>query len=210
MNHQQIREEMVYYGAENVSLSQLLAVVIGTKNRNLLSKLENLGIRQLSTLSIPELLEIKGVSEAMALKIQAIFALSKKLYTSKKEETEVIRSVDDAINILSYLKFEKQEHFVCLYLNNKNEVLSRKTLFIGTLNATTVHPREIFKEGLKLSAASIILGHNHPSGHPTPSPEDLSVTKRLVDCGYTIGIEVLDHIIVGDGKSISLKEKGYL
>ena len=146
----------------------------------------------------------------MALKIHAIFALSKKLYVSKKEETERITSPKDAMKILEYLKFEKQEHFVCLFLNTKNEVLSRKTIFIGTLNASVVHPREVFNEALRVSAAAIILGHNHPSGNPTPSPEDIEVTERLIECGFTMGIEIIDHVIIGDNNSISLKEKGYL
>lgn len=210
MNQQQIREDMVYYGAENIDLVSLLSVAIGSKNRTLLNRLESLGIRKLAHLSLAELLEIKGVNENTAHRIQAIFALSKKLYASKREEVEQIRSVQDAMESFRYLKFEKQEHFVCLYLNTKNEVLSRKTIFIGSLNASIVHPREVFKEALGVSAASIILGHNHPSGNPTPSSEDLTVTKRLVECGLTIGIEVMDHIIIGDEKSISLKEKGYM
>jgi DNA repair protein RadC len=97
-----------------------------------------------------------------------------------------------------------------LYLNTKNQVLHKQTIFIGSLNASIVHPREVFREALKRSAASIICLHNHPSGDPAPSREDIEVTKRLVECGKMIGIDVLDHVIIGENKFVSLKEKGYL
>ncbi|PGO19076.1 DNA repair protein RadC [Bacillus thuringiensis] len=101
-------------------------------------------------------------------------------------------------------------NFICLYLNTKNQVLHRQTIFIGSLNTSIVHPREVFKEAFRRAAASIICLHNHPSGDPTPSREDIEVTKRLVECGQIIGIEVLDHIIIGDHKFVSLKEKGHI
>ncbi|KAA0563688.1 DNA repair protein RadC [Bacillus sp. CH30_1T] len=100
--------------------------------------------------------------------------------------------------------------YICLYLNTKNQVLHKQTIFIGSLNASIVHPREVFKEAFRRSAASIICIHNHPSGDPTPSREDIEVTKRLVECGRIIGIDILDHLIIGEKKFISLKEKGYL
>ena len=92
----------------------------------------------------------------------------------------------------------------------KNEVLHKQTIFIGSLNSSIVHPREIFREAVKRSAASIICAHNHPSGNPAPSPEDIEVTKRLSEAGALMGIEVLDHVIIGDHQFISLKEKGYM
>ncbi|MBJ8111708.1 DNA repair protein RadC [Bacillus cereus group sp. N6] len=101
-------------------------------------------------------------------------------------------------------------NFICLYLNTKNQVIHRQTIFIGSLNTSIVHPREVFKEAFRRAAASIICLHNHPSGDPTPSREDIEVTKRLVECGRIIGIEVLDHIIIGDHKFVSLKEKGHI
>ena len=103
-----------------------------------------------------------------------------------------------------------QEHFVALFLNTKNQIIHQQTIFIGSLNASIVHPREVFREAVKRSAASIIVAHNHPSGDPTPSQEDIQVTKRLNESGKMIGIDLLDHIIIGDRKFISLKEKGYL
>ncbi len=122
-----------------------------------------------------------------------------------------IRSPEDGANyVMNDMRFLSQEHFVCLYLNTKNQVLHKQTIFIGSLNASIVHPREVFKEAFRRSAASIICVHNHPSGDPTPSREDIEVTKRLVECGRIIGIDVLDHLIIGEKKFISLKEKGYL
>ncbi|TYS36634.1 DNA repair protein RadC [Bacillus pumilus] len=100
--------------------------------------------------------------------------------------------------------------FTCLYLNTKNQVLHKHTVFIGSLNSSIVHPREIFKEAFKRSAASFICVHNHPSGDPTPSREDIEVTQRLFECGKLIGIQLLDHLVIGDQKFVSLKEKGYL
>ena len=104
----------------------------------------------------------------------------------------------------------QQEHFVVLFLNVKNQVLHKQTIFIGSLNSSIVHPREIFREAVKRSAASIICAHNHPSGNATPSPEDIEVTKRLQEAGYIIGIELVDHVIIGDHQFTSLKEKGYM
>ncbi|OXS67536.1 DNA repair protein RadC [Lysinibacillus sp. KCTC 33748] len=98
---------------------------------------------------------------------------------------------------------------VVLFLNVKNQIIHRKTIFIGSLNASIVHPREIYREAVKRSAASIICAHNHPSGVPTPSDEDIEVTRRILEAGYIIGIDLIDHLIIGDHQFISLKEKGY-
>ncbi|EOO64346.1 DNA repair protein RadC [Bacillus cereus VD196] len=112
--------------------------------------------------------------------------------------------------LFCFVIFRIYENFTCLYLNTKNQVIHRQTIFIGSLNTSIVHPREVFKEAFRRAAASIICLHNHPSGDPTPSREDIAVTKRLVECGQIIGIEVLDHIIIGDHKFVSLKEKGHI
>jgi DNA repair protein RadC len=123
----------------------------------------------------------------------------------------VIRSPEDVSNyVMEDMRFLMQEHFDCLYLDTKNNVILRKTIFIGSLNASIVHPREVFKEAFRRSAASIICLHNHPSGDPTPSREDIEVTKRLTESGKVLGIELLDHIIIGDRKFVSLKEQGYV
>jgi DNA repair protein RadC len=137
--------------------------------------------------------------------------LGKRLYQKHSEGRYTIRSPEDAATyLMTDMSSLTQEHFVVLFLNVKNEVLHKQTIFIGSLNSSIVHPREIFREAVKRSAASIICAHNHPSGNPTPSPEDIEVTKRLSEAGALMGIEVLDHVIIGDHQFISLKEKGYM
>ncbi|WP_245243548.1 RadC family protein, partial [Mesobacillus selenatarsenatis] len=127
------------------------------------------------------------------------------------DERYVIRSPEDGAKyLMNDMRFLTQEHFVCLYLNTKNQVIHRQTIFIGSLNASIVHPREVFKEAVRRSAASVICVHNHPSGDPTPSREDIEVTKRLAESGKIVGIELLDHLIIGENKYVSLKEKGYV
>lgn len=141
----------------------------------------------------------------------AALELGRRIHQLVYEERYVIRFPEDAANLLMEdMRFLSQEHFVCLYLNSKNQVIHKRTVFIGSLNSSIVHPREVFKEALKRSAASFICVHNHPSGDPTPSSEDIDVTRRLNECGQLIGIELLDHIVIGDQKFVSLKEKGYL
>lgn len=108
------------------------------------------------------------------------------------------------------LRYLQKEHFVCLFLNTKNHVIGQETLSMGSLNASIVHPREVFRAAIKCSSASIICAHNHPSGDPTPSPEDISLTARLLQAGEIIGIDVLDHLIIGDSSFVSLKEKGHM
>ncbi|MER2047268.1 MAG: DNA repair protein RadC, partial [Solibacillus sp.] len=126
------------------------------------------------------------------------------------EERFTIRSPEDAATFLMQdMTSLQQEHFVCLFLNVKNQVLHKQTIFVGSLNASIVHPREIFREAVKRSAASIICSHNHPSGIPTPSPEDIDVTTRLYEAGKIVGVDLLDHVIIGDHQFISMKEKGY-
>jgi DNA repair protein RadC len=137
--------------------------------------------------------------------------IGKRLYRKNSLERYTIRSPEDAAAyLMTDMTALNQEHFVVLFLNVKNEVLHKQTIFIGSLNSSIVHPRDIFREAVKRSAASIVVSHNHPSGNPTPSPEDIEVTRRLTEAGSIIGIEVLDHVIIGDHKFISLKEKGFM
>lgn len=129
-------------------------------------------------------------------------------------DTKIVRGPRDGANIIKTVLNTDElpnEHFIMLSLSTKNEVIGFHTIFVGTLNASIVHPREIFQQALLNNAASIIVAHNHPSGDPTPSQEDISITRRLVEAGKILGIELLDHLILGHGdKFVSLKEKGYL
>ena len=169
------------------------------------------GLRLLKAATLEEMTEIKGIGQAKAIQILAAVEIGRRIANLNYTDRYVIRSPEDGANyVMNDMRFLSQEHFVCLYLNTKNQVLHKQTIFIGSLNASIVHPSEVFREALKRSAASIICLHNHPSGDPAPSREDIEVTKRLVECGKMIGIDVLDHLIIGENKFVSLKEKGYL
>jgi len=212
------RERMMNEGPESLSNHELLAILLrtGTKNESVIHLANKLlkqfdGLRMLKDASIEEITSIPGIGTAKAVQVMAAIELGRRIHQLTFQERYMIRSPKDAANyVMEEMRFLTQEHFVCLYLNTKNQVLQKRTVFIGSLNASIVHPREVFKEALKRSAASIICMHNHPSGDPTPSREDIEVTKRLAECGKLIGIDVLDHIIIGEQKYVSLKEKGYL
>ena len=166
-------------------------------------------IQELLDVTEEELLQIKGIGKVKAQQIIAALQLAR-MNPNPSEERFTIRSPEDAYEYLRDMQYLNQEHFVVLGLNTKNEILYRETIFVGTLNSSVVHPREVFKSLIRRSCASAIVSHNHPSGDVSPSQEDVHVTKRLHEAGKTIGIEVLDHIIVGHERYVSLKEKGYL
>lgn len=212
------RERMMNYGAEALSHAELLAILLrtGTKDESVVHLANRImrqvgSIRQLVDLSIEELTEIKGIGTAKAIQIKAGIELGRRITRTGKEEVKAIRSPRDAADLLiEQLRYLQKEHFVCLFLNTKNHIISQETLSMGSLNASIVHPREVFRAAIKCSSASVIFAHNHPSGDPAPSPEDVALTKRLVEAGKIIGIEVLDHLVIGDMKFVSLKEQGLM
>lgn len=212
------RERFLRDGPQSLSNQELIALLLrtGTKNESVLQLAERLithfdGLRLLKDASIEEMTTINGIGEAKAIQLLAAVEIGRRVNNLCYSDRYVIRSPEDCANYcMNDMRFLTQEHFVCLYLNTKNQVLHKQTVFIGSLNASIVHPREVFKEAFRRSAASIICLHNHPSGDPTPSKEDIDVTKRLLECGKIIGIDVLDHLIIGEKKYVSLKEKGYL
>ncbi|WP_096153192.1 RadC family protein [Bacillus sp. FJAT-45066] len=212
------RERLLKDGPSSLSNHELLAILLrtGTKQESVLQMANRLltnfeGLRLLKDASVDEITSIKGIGAAKALQIIAAIELGRRIHRLQYEDRYVIRSPEDAANyVMEDMRFLSQEHFVCLYLNTKNQVIHQQTVFIGSLNASIVHPREVFKEAFRRSAASFICLHNHPSGDPSPSREDIEVTKRLNECGKLIGIELLDHLIIGDQKFVSLKEKGYV
>ncbi|WP_330999267.1 RadC family protein [Rossellomorea arthrocnemi] len=212
------RERMIQSGAASLSNQELLAILLrtGTKSESVLQLSNRLlnqfdGLNLLKDASLEEITKTKGIGLAKAVQIMAAVELGRRISNLAFDDRYSIRSPEDGANyVMNDMRFLSQEHFVCLYLNTKNQVLHKQTIFIGSLNASIVHPREVFKEAFRRSAASIICIHNHPSGDPTPSREDIEVTKRLVECGRIIGIDILDHLIIGEKKFISLKEKGYL
>ncbi|MDD9269865.1 DNA repair protein RadC [Paenibacillus sp. GCM10023248] len=212
------RERMLHYGAEALSHAELLAIMLrtGTVAESAVRLADRVlsecgGLRSLVDMSIDQLKEIKGIGNAKALQIMAGIELGRRLAKSALTDRMTIRSPKDIASLVSEdLRYLQKEHFVCLFLNTKNHVLAQETLSMGSLNASIVHPREVFRAAIKRSSASIVCVHNHPSGDPTPSPEDIQLTARLVEAGRIIGIEVLDHVIIGDQRFISLKEQGFM
>lgn len=212
------RERFINHGPQSLSNQELIAILLrtGTRTESVLQLSGRLlttfeGLRMLKDASLEELTNLHGIGQAKAIQLLAAAELGRRIANLAQEDRYVIRSPEDGANyVMEEMRFLQQEHFVCLYLNTKNQVLHKQTIFIGSLNASIVHPREVFREALKRSSASIICLHNHPSGDPGPSREDIEVTKRLAECGKMVGIELLDHIIIGDKRYVSLKEKGYL
>ncbi len=212
------RERLINDGPDKLSNQELLAIILrtGTSKESVLNLSQKLlkhfeGLRMLTNATVEEITSISGIGKAKAAQIIAAMELGRRINRLTYDDRYTIRSPQDGANyVMDEMRFLSQEHFVCLYLNTKNQVLHKQTVFIGSLNASIVHPREVFKEAFKRSAASVICAHNHPSGDPTPSREDIEVTKRLTECGKMLGIELLDHLIIGDQKYVSLKEKGYV
>jgi len=214
--HVKEASERVYEtaGFTHLSMREILYLLIGRNSKNttidkvvdrLLQDHKEYGMKNLS---VEELETIPGIGRRTAEQICAAVELGKRAFEVKKDKYQ-IKSPEDAYDLLEDIKHENQENFVAIYLDTKNNVISKKTLFIGTLNSSVVHPRDLFREAVKLSAASVIVGHNHPSLDSRPSQEDLHVTRRLVESGKMVGIEVLDHVIIGEFPT-SLKEKGHL
>jgi len=212
------RERLMLDGAEALSDAELLAILVrtGTRNESAVHLANRIlrecgGLRQLVDMSISEMTRIRGIGPAKAVQLRAGIELGRRLARRAVSDRPAIRRPEDAAKlVMEDLRSELKEHFVCLFLNTKNQVIARETLSVGTLNASLVHPREVFRAAIKRGCASIICIHNHPSGDPTPSPEDIALTRRLHEAGSLIGIDVLDHIIIGDGRFVSLKEQGYL
>ena len=206
------RERLSKYGASVLSDAELLAVILqkGTAKDNVIDMsnklLSKYPIEKLSEMTLLELQEIDGIGPAKAMQIHAVFELNKRRKISKRSG-KPIKSAQDVFEYASPRLIGKdKEHFMILLLDSRNNIIKDEIVSIGTLNASIIHPREIFKLAIKESANSIILVHNHPSGDPSPSDEDIEITKRLFEAGEVINITVLDHVIVGKEKWWSWKE----
>jgi DNA repair protein RadC len=211
------RERLLKYGPEALSNAELLAIILrtGTQKENIVNLCSRIfseySIKQLSQANISKLTEIHGIGTAKAAQIAAVFELARKLEGFTDEPKRKIRSPADVYSLLyPKMREQKRERLVALLLDTKNQVLREEVISIGSLNANIVHPREVFKAALMQSCASVILSHNHPSGDPTPSREDIAVTEKLVEGGKLLGIDVLDHVVIGDGRYVSLKDEGYV
>ncbi|MBI2654363.1 DNA repair protein RadC [Candidatus Woesearchaeota archaeon] len=207
---QRPRERLKAKGIDNLSDSELLAIILqnGTNGENVIDLSHRLiasfGLDKLNLLSLTELMKIKGIKLGKASKLLAAFELSKRVNSGKICEKVVKNPADIASHYIEKLKDLKKEHFIAVFLDSKNKIIKDEVISIGTLNSSLVHPREVFKEAIRNSANSVILVHNHPSGSVEPSDEDYRVNKVLVEAGELVGIKVLDHLIVGDGKWNSL------
>lgn len=213
------KEKLLRYGAESLSNPELLAIILrtGTKGENVLSLSQRIisefnGLSGILNASIKEMTEIKGVKESKASQMIAIAELFKRFNTYKSfNEFKRVTSPNDVASMLyGEMGTFNQEVLKLIILNTKNEIIKIKDVFKGSLNSSLIHPREVFNEAIRNSAASIIICHNHPSGDPTPSDEDIKVTIRLKECGEIIGIKLIDHIVIGRNIYVSLKEKGIL
>jgi DNA repair protein RadC len=205
------REKLIQYGPEKLSNSELLALLLrsGNKDINAIELAEKIfkkfGVKKLPNLIFKDLNEISGLGPAKACEIIACFELGKRLLKDKK--VQIYLTPKEIWEELRDLRDHKKEHFVIFYLDSRNQEIKREIISIGSLNANLVHPREVFEPAVRNLTAQIILAHNHPSGDPKPSEDDLEITKRLIEAGKILGIEVIDHIIVTKNYFYSFKEK---
>jgi DNA repair protein RadC len=211
--HKQPREKLIEKGAENLRDSELMAILLrtGTKGKDVMKVsrevLRKNPTKNLLALNFKDLAKIKGIGRGKACLLLAAFELTKRALEVEDNNLPTIISAKDVVAQLQELRTMKKEHFVALYLNARNQLIHKETVSVGTLNASLIHPREVFKSAIDQLAASVILAHNHPSGSAEPSEDDLEVTKRLKEAGKILGVEVLDHVIVTKNSYCSLKEK---
>jgi len=210
------RERMIQRGPEALQDAELLAILLGSgmKGHNVLTLakeiLKRYPPRVLAQLSWNELLKLKGIGPARACLIQASIELSRRALCIDQEIAPEIRTPRDAVDLVSHLRSLKKEHFIVLCLNARNQVIAQETVSIGSVNASLVHPREVFQPAVARSAASVVLAHNHPSGDCTPSDDDFRLTKRLVRAGEILGIPVLDHVIISRKGFRSIRADGFI
>ena len=210
------REKLAAKGAENLKDAELLAILLrtGTKEKNAIEVasqiLAKYSKKRLLQLKYQDLIKIKGLDAAKVCTLLAAFELTKRSLEVDDSNLPFIHDSEGAMAQLTGLRNNQKEHFIALYLNARNQLTHKETISVGTLNANLVHPREVFKEAVDNRAASIIIAHNHPSGDPEPSEDDLVLTKRLVEAGKIVGVDVVDHIIVTKDRFLSFKEQNLI
>lgn len=218
-NSDKPRERLFNYGANNLSNEELISIILKTGSKKYsvkevsLKLLEEIkDITKLNDIGISSLMKIDGIGRVKAIELKAALELGRRVYYNNKNIEKI--KFNNPINVYEYFKDifygKKQEHFYCVYLDTKGNYIDKKCLFIGTINNSVIHPREIFKEAYLLSANSIICVHNHPSGDSSPSKEDILVTKKLQELGIIHGIKILDHIIIGNNNYYSFNDNSRL
>lgn len=210
------RERLIRVGATAVSTAELLAILMrtGVGGENVLRLAERLlvhcgGLPGLSRASVAELQRVKGIGKAKAAEIKAALELGRRLIATSPEDRPHVSSPSDAANLLmSEMMFLEQEQLRLILLDTRNRVLQSPTVYVGSLNTSVIRIGELFRAAIRENAAALIVIHNHPSGDPSPSPEDINVTRQIVKAGELLEISVLDHIIIGRQRFVSLKERG--
>lgn len=214
-------ERIELYGAGNLSDAELLSVIIktGTKNESAIDVARKLikaggdnGLIQLYDMSLEQLKEISGIGRVKAIQLKALLEICNRMtaFTPNSDINIIKSSVDVSKLLMQQMRCLKKEVFKVVMLNTRNHVIKITEVSVGSLSSSLVHPREVFVDAIKCSCASMILVHNHPSGDPEPSNDDVETTDRLVKAGEIIGIKVLDHIVIGNGIFVSLKMKGLM
>lgn len=210
------REKMLLYGKESLSNAELLAILLrtGIKEKSVLHlandilTMDESGILFLQECTPEELSGIKGMGQAKACQLLAAVELGKRIATAPRKKKDVVASPADIAQLLmEEMRYHRKEHFLVLMMNAKGGIIETCEVAVGDLCSAVIHPREVFQRAIKRSAAAVVFAHNHPSGDPSPSEEDIETTHRLVEAADILGIHVLDHIIIGDGIYISLKSK---
>ncbi len=210
------RERLILVGERSLAVSELLAIVIrtGVGGENVIRLAERTlahfgGLPGIARASIKELTQVKGIGSAKAVEIKASLELGRRLIAATPQERPTVTSPADAANLLmTEMSLLEQEHLRLVLLDTRNHVLSMPTIYIGSLNTSVVRVGELFRAAIKENAAAMIVVHNHPSGDPSPSPEDVQVTGQIVSAGKLLDVDVLDHIIIGRQRFVSLKERG--
>lgn len=210
------RERLIMVGPQAVSTAELLAIILrtGLRGENVLRLAERLlsefgSLPGLARASVKELMRVNGVGEVKAIEIKAALELGRRLIANSPQERPRVSTPVDAANLLmSEMMFLEQEHLRTILLDTRNRVLQVPTVYIGSLNTSVVRIGELFRAAIRENAAAMIVAHNHPSGDPAPSPEDIEVTRQLVEAGKLLNIDVLDHIVIGRQRYVSLKERG--
>ena len=209
------RERLVLAGPQALSTAELLAIIlrVGVGGENVLTLAQRLlaefeGLGGLARAEFAQLSAVRGLGTAKSAQILAALELGRRLMAESPEERWQIRAPSDAAHILMpRLGFQEQEHFAVLFLDTRNRVTDQETLYVGSLNTSLVRIAEVFRGAVRRNCAAVIVAHNHPSGDPTPSPEDVALTRRLVDAGKLLEVDVLDHLVIGNNRYVSLRER---
>ena len=218
-NDDKPRERLFNYGANNLSNEELISIILKTGSKNFSVKEVSLKILEfvkditmLKDIGISSLMKIDGIGRVKAIELKAALELGRRVYSNNNTINKI--KMNNPLVIYEYFKEvlidKKQEYFYCIYLDTKGNLLGKKCLFIGTINNSVIHPREIFKEAYLLSANGIICVHNHPSGDSTPSKEDIVVTRKLQELGIIHGIKIIDHVIIGNNNYYSFNDNNRL